>query len=221
MVTKEEKKTNNEILPLPADKDDLLKVADKDDLLKAGVVAGLLSSSCCLLQILLNALSWFNVLHMGCAGFNKLLGPPRPYLRAATFGWLGLCWYNTPSRRRGKMLRATLVTMLLMFLPEILQTWDYSHPIIRRSLTTMPSTKERWIERPFIVHNMGCEGCESAVQNLLESSPDIEMAQVDWKSGKVSIFGEAVESLDVDALGKLLQHHGYDLDSDLTNANIF
>ena len=38
----------------------------------ASLIGGLLSSSCCLLQILLNFLS------LGCAGFNKLLGPLRP-----------------------------------------------------------------------------------------------------------------------------------------------
>ena len=108
----------------------LLSAEGQDDtLVKAGVVAGLLSSSCCLLQLLLNALSWFNVMHVGCAGFNKILGPPRPYLRTITFGWLGLCWYNTPSKRRWTMLRATLVTMTLMFLPEMLEVWDNSHPL--------------------------------------------------------------------------------------------
>lgn len=35
------------------------------------VMAGLLSSSCCLLQLMLNALAVLNVAHVGCAGFNK------------------------------------------------------------------------------------------------------------------------------------------------------
>ena len=39
---------------------------------------GLLSSSCCLLQLMLNTFS------VGCAGFNTLLGPLRPYLAAFT-----------------------------------------------------------------------------------------------------------------------------------------
>ena len=39
---------------------------------------GLLSSSCCALQLLLNSLSF------GCAGFNTVLGPLRPQLLALT-----------------------------------------------------------------------------------------------------------------------------------------
>ena len=117
------------------------------------------------------------------------------------------------------MLRATLVTIALMFLPEILEVWDSSHPIIRHSLTVSPSTKEQWVERRFVVHNMGCEGCQSAVRNLLELSPHIEMAHVEWESGKVSVFGSSVESLDMDSLGDLLQRHGYELDSGLLNEN--
>lgn len=194
------------------------------NLMKAGITAGLLSSSCCLLQLLLNALSWFNIVHVGCAGFNTVLGPPRPYLRAFTFGWLGVCWYNTPTKRWRTMLRATVITTILMFLPELLQTWDYAHPVIRRSLATTripPMKEEEWLERQIIVHNMGCEGCQSAVRNLLESYPDIERAQVDWKTGKASVFGKAVESLDMDAIGSLLERHGYELDLNMENANLF
>ena len=122
------------------------------------------------------------------------------------------------------MLRATFITTILMFLPELLQTWDYAHPIIRQSLATTgipPIQEEKWYERQIVVHNMGCEGCQSAVRNLLESYPDIERAQVDWKTGKASVYGSAVESLDMDAIASLLERHGYELDLDLQNANLF
>ena len=81
--------------------------------------------------------------------------------------------------------------------------------------------EEEWLERQIIVHNMGCEGCQSAVRNLLESYPDIERAQVDWRTGKASVFGKAVESLDMDAIGSLLERHGYELDLNMENANLF
>lgn len=42
------------------------------------VLGGLLGSSCCLLQLGANALASLNVVHIGCAGFNKVLGPIRP-----------------------------------------------------------------------------------------------------------------------------------------------
>lgn len=47
----------------------------------AAVAAGLLSSSCCLLQLVLNALAMLNVIHVGCAGFNSILGPWRTEMR--------------------------------------------------------------------------------------------------------------------------------------------
>ena len=45
------------------------------------IAAGLLSSSCCLLQLVLNVLAMLNVVHIGCAGFNKVLGPWRTEMR--------------------------------------------------------------------------------------------------------------------------------------------
>jgi hypothetical protein len=42
------------------------------------VLGGLLGSSCCLLQLGANALASLNVAHIGCTGFNKVLGPVRP-----------------------------------------------------------------------------------------------------------------------------------------------
>jgi len=45
------------------------------------IMAGLLSSSCCLLQLALNGLAMLNVVHVGCAGFNKVLGPWRTEMR--------------------------------------------------------------------------------------------------------------------------------------------
>ena len=47
-------------------------------------VFGLLSSSCCLLQLLLNLMS------VGCAGFNTVLGPLRPFFLALSFGSFAL-----------------------------------------------------------------------------------------------------------------------------------
>lgn len=198
---------------------------DENAVMKTGFVAGLLSSSCCLLQLVLNALSWFNVIHLGCAGFNKVLGPARPYLRAITFGWLGLCWYHQETAKtanndkkkkpqRGRMLKATATTLLIMFLPEMLQTWNHSHPILRRTLLPYYGSdiQESLAQREFLVHNMGCEGCESAVRNIFEAIPDIEMAQVDWESGKVVAWGETIASLDLEPLFESLQLHGYDLD---------
>lgn len=56
------------------------------------VLGGLLGSSCCAVQLGLNAAASAGVgLSLGCAGFNKTLGPLRPLMRgltAAYFAWL-------------------------------------------------------------------------------------------------------------------------------------
>lgn len=54
--------------------------------------AGMLGSSCCLVQLFLNLLSAWDVFHMGCAGFNTALGPQRPVIRALVVGWLAVSW---------------------------------------------------------------------------------------------------------------------------------
>jgi copper chaperone CopZ len=59
-----------------------------------GILAGLLSSSCCILQLGLNVLSVFELIHIGCAGFNIILGPLRPYLRLLTLSWLCVLWFH-------------------------------------------------------------------------------------------------------------------------------
>eukprot|EP00957_Ditylum_brightwellii_P175711 13378838-Ditylum_brightwellii.AAC.1 len=53
---------------------------------------GLLSSSCCALQILLNLLSF------GCAGFNTALGPLRPTFLALTVAVQISAWSVAYSR---------------------------------------------------------------------------------------------------------------------------
>ena len=83
------------------------------------VVAGLASSSCCLLQLALNGLSSLNVLHVGCAGFNKTLGPIRTPLRVISLAYLGGLWVFTARRgiSKRRVLLNTLLTLALMFLP--------------------------------------------------------------------------------------------------------
>jgi len=86
------------------------------------ISAGLLSSSCCALQLGLNVLAAFNVIHVGCAGFNKILGPLRPVIRTITLAYLGGLWNKSFRARteKRKLLIGTLFTLVLMFLPEAL-----------------------------------------------------------------------------------------------------
>jgi copper chaperone CopZ len=64
---------------------------DKISLTKA-FIAGSISSSCCWIQLFLNLMASYYALPIGCAGFNKYLGPLRPYTRTITFAWLIMSW---------------------------------------------------------------------------------------------------------------------------------
>ena len=58
------------------------------------IAGGLLSSSCCAIQLLLNMAASLNIIHVGCVGFNKTLGPLRPLLRSITLLIMGKLWFN-------------------------------------------------------------------------------------------------------------------------------
>mmetsp|Transcript_30003 Transcript_30003/g.42558 ORF Transcript_30003/g.42558 Transcript_30003/m.42558 type:complete len:263 (-) Transcript_30003:128-916(-) len=207
-------------------------------LVSTGIIAGLLSSSCCLLQLGFNILSWLNVVHVGCVGFNKVLTPQiRLYCRAITIGWLGITWFSyftynkgTDTQRnkttktkttRARLIQTTIITVLLMFLPEFLQSWNNSHPIIKRSLAPFQNDDNtihsNWKERKFVVPFMSCEGCETAVKAILEASDAVEAAQVDYKAGVATVWGEHVysEQFDLQKMRKELEWHGWGLDEDM------
>jgi hypothetical protein len=87
-------------------------------------VLGLLSSSCCVLQLLLNVFS------LGCAGFNTWLGPLRPLMLAITVSLQASMWRVALTGRGERLLvsatGATTVTAVLSLLPELLGfCWCY------------------------------------------------------------------------------------------------
>lgn len=77
---------------------------------------GLLSSSCCALQLLLNTVSF------GCAGFNTLLGPIRPVMLSITTLLQMVSWYVARDRPY-QYVPTSITTMIVIgftFLPEFL-----------------------------------------------------------------------------------------------------
>ena len=77
---------------------------------------GLLSSACCVLQIILNLFSF------GCAGFNTLLGPVRPPLIALTGIAQAVSWYVAYPLpfQWAPTAATTALSLLLTFSPELL-----------------------------------------------------------------------------------------------------
>ena len=182
------------------------------------VSAGLLSSSCCALQLGLNLLSAFDVVHIGCAGFNKFLGPVRGVLRALTISWLSWLWYRTQTsptesatsgakaRRaslRNRLVVQTAVTVSLMFLPEALRIFG--------GPSVAPST-ENAVELQFAVPGLGCEACETAATRIINRQSGVLWSSVDFEAGTAKIMVAKDWNFDTERLKARLEYAGYGLD---------
>lgn len=168
----------------------------------ASAVAGLLSSSCCLLQLAVNLLATLNIAHIGCAGFNKVLGPWRFHLRAVTLAWLLLSWVlllrrekRAPALLRGRLARHSAICLVLMFLPETLRL--FGGPAVA------PPTAESHTVR-IDISGMGCEACEAHVRSVLQRASGVISGRADFQRGvaEVEIAPDWGFNL-TDVLGKL------------------
>ncbi len=191
------------------------------------VAAGLLSSSCCAVQLLLNLnmLAGFGV---GCAGFNKVLGPLRPTLRALTLGWLGVVWIkglrvgvavnkkgvssysssssssssSSQSRRLRQLAVHTAITLSLMFLPEALR-WSGGPALA-------PPTQGA-ITMRFAVPGLGCEACEVATRTVIDRQPGGAGSSVNFVPGRAEIVVAPGYDFREDTLRRALEDAGYGL----------
>lgn len=111
----------------------------------------LLSSACCGIQLVINAL----VGASGCAGFNKWFGPLRPYFLG------GLLSTTTVSiLRRHADFRFLWLQCILAFLPELVHLWNLHGPQGR--INTAPSHTV-----DLSIASMGCVACIKKVETSL------------------------------------------------------
>jgi hypothetical protein len=122
---------------------------------------GLLSSSCCVLQIILNSFSF------GCAGFNTLLGPLRPPCIAFTLIAQSITWYVAYPLpfQWAPTAATTAVSLLLTFTPELLYAAETRH-VRRREGADDARTVARLAFTP---KAMGCLSCLSSVRRMLQA----------------------------------------------------
>jgi len=175
----------------------------------SAVVAGLLSSSCCVLQLAVNLLAYMEVLNIGCAGFNKVLGPFRMHLRALTFAWLGYLWFRSlrsrdsecckPSRRR--LVFNTILCLGLTFLPELLR-WSGGPAIA-------PPTEGAKVLR-LKVDGMGCEACEAHVRGVMDRASGVVSSYVDFQKGSAEMEVAENWSFNISSVLQKLANDGYD-----------
>lgn len=135
---------------------------------------GLLSSSCCALQLILNSMS------MGCAGFNTVLGPIRPTLLSLTIMLQMGSWYVAWSRpwQWAPTAISSMLVLFLSFLPELLH--KYSFLITKRQAPTRGrvdqgnSIASSDMVLSFKMTSVGCSACLISVSNVLNRIVDVK-----------------------------------------------
>eukprot|EP01065_Artemidia_motanka_P013720 TRINITY_DN1769_c0_g2_i1.p1 TRINITY_DN1769_c0_g2~~TRINITY_DN1769_c0_g2_i1.p1 ORF type:complete len:186 (+),score=35.21 TRINITY_DN1769_c0_g2_i1:73-630(+) len=130
------------------------------------LLGSLLGSSCCVVQLCLNALNF------GCAGF-AVLDPYRPVF--LTLSTLTLGWKATEDSRRGRFNPASfaatcLATASLALSPFIVRWYN------RRGSVSMLS------KRVYDVAGLKCEACAAGLRRTLSRSEAITSVSVRFES---------------------------------------
>ena len=155
-------------------------------------VLGLLSSSCCVLQLLLNVFS------LGCAGFNTWLGPLRPLMLAITVSLQASMWRVALTGRGERLLvsatGATTVTAVLSLLPELLHLYIHRHDASAKRVGA--SAAAPGAEMCFRVEGMGCTACTAKVQRTVEALPGVAGCSVQLEGGEAMVRLDEVAAVD-------------------------
>ncbi|KAL7539213.1 hypothetical protein ACHAXR_010881 [Thalassiosira sp. AJA248-18] len=175
------------------------------------VVLPLLSSSCCAIQLMINALSGW-----GCAGFNTYLGPIRPILLPIL---LFSTWKLLPQRPLGW----TILSLILAFLPELVDIWntnrsrqwqqkhvdDDSKNVVEESTSTS-SYVAKTAKLRLNIPTMGCVACVNKVDTSIrqcKSAPNIR-EETSWltdssaKGGMAELLISAKSNEDIDLIAE-------------------
>ena len=153
-------------------------------------VLGLLSSSCCVLQLLLNVFS------LGCAGFNTWLGPLRPLMLAITVSLQASMWRVVLTGRGQNLLvsatGATALTTVLSLLPELLHLYVHQHAASARRGAAAAAGAEMC----FRVEGMGCTAGTAKVQRTVEALPGVAGCSVQLEAGEAVVRLDEVAAVD-------------------------
>ncbi|KAI9285996.1 hypothetical protein BC943DRAFT_322290 [Umbelopsis sp. AD052] len=143
------------------------------------LLSALLSSSCCVIQLVLNLFSF------SCAGFS-ILTPYRPYLVALTAVSLS---YTLFSRGlESKTLGIVLMCLLLMMSPDAVDY--YNRTGYFESDTAAITHYLMGIE------GMSCMACANRVKQTLETSPLVEEAKIFFQNASAIVTVATTSSTD-------------------------
>lgn len=124
--------------------------------LVGGVGLPLLSSACCAVQLLLNALS------VGCAGLNTHLGPLRPLFVSL------LLLFTVTSGGNGAG-RATIASWTLALLPELVHGRNLARRAVARAKRPAAAVARTTVVR-VVVPSMGCVACVGKIDSDVASA---------------------------------------------------
>jgi copper chaperone CopZ len=147
----------------------------------SNVVLPLAASSCCLLQLGLNLLSF------GCAGWNASLGPVRPY-------FLGLLFVTT-LRSRAAAPATLLWRWGVALLPEVVHvsnTWRQQQQAQAAVTTTDATLAATHYELELEIPTMGCVACIQSIDASLANVPGVlhvtsELLPLGQKGGRATL----------------------------------
>jgi len=136
--------------------------------LGSNVLLPMLASACCLLQLGLNLLS------IGCAGFNTVLGPVRPYFISLLL-YLTVVSRSSHHASLGSWAASTALRWSLALLPEALHFYNNN-----RERFLLPRRKQSVLATPrkleAVVHleipTMGCVACINKIDKALSQVGD-------------------------------------------------
>lgn len=194
------------------------KVEDrKFGLVLTAVVSGLLASSCCVVQLLLNALS------LGCAGFS-LLTPYKPWFRALCCMSVGqLVWRNGLNRR---VLATCAISAFLMVSEELLSMYNTGAVglILRTKLLSIAGRQQpalpgeshthvAYAEKTdntelyqFLVEGVKCEGCALRLKQYMLQQPGVRDCNVYFANKSLDVWVNSREVRAEDVLGNIQRY---------------
>ena len=185
------------------------------------VTGGLLSSSCCVLQLVLNYTS------IGCAGFS-VLTPYQRYFRFLTVGILGYLLSRQGANSR--TLSTVAVSLMLMFSQDAVSAYNkralppaVEQLLERLSTTTLSSSSSssssssnaKELQPPtnskytLNVSGIRCEACASRVKGVLLGLEGVHNCSVSLADGKVEVWTDAV-SVHGEQIAAAVAEKGYD-----------
>ena len=158
-----------------------------------GLAGGLLISSCCLVQLILNLFG------IGCAGLNTLLLPYRPLFISLTVISLTYSFYRyRPSKWHLTFI--VICTLSLSFSPELLRI--YNNQFSRSDLVDSEVFITHWK-----ITGMHCEGCRAAVIQSLRKLDGVLRVNVNLETGRAELTTR--NTINTDTVVQAVQSAGF------------